>query len=117
MWFLTALLPLLAALSRLVFRKARQRYVVHLVMLLHLTSFVFVLLAAMRVLALTGVGEAWIAPALVVLIPAWDLVATRRCLGLSWRATLWRWTLFGLLAVLVFALGLVVYAVVSLSLL
>lgn len=116
-WFLAILIPLLAAVSQLVFRKARQRYVVHLVMLLHLAAFAFVLLILVRLLALARLSDTWTSLAIIVLLPAWDLIATRRCLGLSWRSTLWRWMLFGLLAVLLFAIGLVVYAAISISLL
>ncbi len=116
-WFLAALLPLLAAVSQLVFRKARRRYVVHLVRLLHFAAFAFVLLTLAQLLTLARLPATPIDTLTVLALPAWDLLAAKRCLGLSWRATLWRWLLFGLLATIAFSIGLVAYAALGVILL
>lgn len=114
-WFLIGLIPLLAAWARLLFRKAEPRYVVHLVMLLHVAAFVLGVLSAARLLLWAGLNETLLSVLFVPILPAYHLGTLRRCLRLSWRAILWRWALFALLSTWTFAMGLLLYTALAIS--
>ncbi len=112
-WFLVALIPLLAVWARLLFRKAEPRYVVHLVMLLHVSAFVLSVLAVVRLLVWAGLNETLLTVLVVLALPAYHLRTLQRCLRLPWLTILWRWALFAMLSIWTFGMGLLLYTVLA----
>ena len=99
---LIALVPLVAAGLKLLYRRRDLYYVDHLVFALHFQSFLFLALVAARLLA-AALPADWLPPLLLYLIvllvvaPVYLLLALRRLHRQSWPATLLKTAAVGLL--------------------
>jgi hypothetical protein len=114
-------LPVLAGLSRLLYRRREFLFLHHLVFALHLQSFVFLWLMTvagwMGLLGFVSVRVAqFVEPAAVLYVLAYPALAFRRCFGDRWSAALLRSFVFlaGYLAFL--AVGVVSTVVLLLAL-
>ena len=96
------LLPLFAALLKIVYFSRHMRWTEHLIFALHLHAFWF----AMLIIQVTGV------PAILA-IPIYSLMAARAVYGGSRWATFWRWTGLGVVYGVIMGLtllGLILWA-------
>ncbi len=110
------LMPILALLLKALYQRSQRGYIEHLIFSLHLHSFTFLVVISLQALYLIGGKAMTLAnPGVLLLIPAYLLLAMKRCYGQGIAKTTVKFALLAVSYGTVFAIGMAVVVYLTLA--